>query len=184
MIGDPIRNPGTTGRGVRPRAPALWPASVSPCCVSVSTSPEFPGERGTRWAPENPNWHSGAPTYLPHPGGTRPGVSAAGRPRPPARANKDAPERERALPAALAGGGQPCPVAVRASRVWAARGPGQSRGPRPGCLLQPCALAPARIPTLSPGATHESRRAFTSSRLLPPFFPCPSFGDLSWSKES
>lgn len=149
---------------------------------------ELPGEGGTRRAPGNltPTGAPGSSTYLPHPGGARAGVSAAGRPRPPARANKDAPERERALPfpAALADGGQPCPVAVRASRGWAARGPGQSRGPRPGSLLQPCALAPARIPTLSPGATHANGRAFTSSRVSSPFFPSRPLRDLSWSKES
>lgn len=148
-VGEPQPESGDRRRGVRLPAPAPRPASVFPRRGDRLAGAPWGG--GTRRAPGNltPTGAPGPPTYLPHPGGPWPGVSAAGRPRPPARANKGAPERERALPfpTALAGGGQPCPVAVRASGGWAAPGPGQSSGPRPGCLLQPCAPAPERIPT-------------------------------------
>lgn len=150
-IGDPIRNPGTTGRGVRLRAPALRPASVSPRCVSVSASLKLPGGRGTRWAPRNltPN---GAPGPQPTcrtraalgPGCRLPGARARQpeRTKTLRRGNAPSPSPPRKLAAGnpapwRLGPPESGPLAVPARAEG--RGPGvcSSRAPWPRSAFQP-----------------------------------------------
>lgn len=189
-LGNPIWNPGTAGRGVRPRAPALRPASVSPRGDRLAGAPR---RRRNPLGPRklNPNWSSGAPNLPAAPGR----LSARGVGcRAPAPASQSEQRRSgegtrpplprRAGGRGAAGGGQPCPVAVRASRGWAARGRGQSRGPRPGLSAPAVRPGPGAHSNLKSWSHPSERACLHLLAAFPPFFPSRPFRDLSWSKES